>query len=141
LGYKLIDGKVEDSVHYFKRMSGVLHLYFTLLMSMESMSNSKSQFDGVKRAWKWLVDVLNMTPRASITAEMLAIFFKCCGHKMHRVYGTQFVKLVQVCSSDYLQLIKTIPIEKQSQAPVGRLETILEEFLRNRQFTEWKNPN
>jgi hypothetical protein len=128
---------VEDSVHYFKRMSGVLHLYFTLLMSYESLP--PGCMEGPKRAWRWLVDVLNMTPRANITAEMLAIFFKCCGLRMQRVYGKQFGKLVNLCAGEYMQLIKSIPEERQSNAAVGRLETILEEYYKKRTFPEWKS--
>ena len=117
-------------------MSGVLHLYFTLLMSYDQLPAS---FEGPKRAWQWIVDVLNMTPRPNITAEMLAVFFKCCGYKMQRVFGAQFGKLVKVCAEDFLQLIKSIPDEKQSGASVGRLETILEDYFKNRRFNEWKS--
>jgi hypothetical protein len=117
-------------------MSGVLHLYFTLLMNYESLG---ACFDGPRRAWHWIVDVLNLTPRPNITAEMLAIFFKCCGYRMQRVYGRQFGKLINVCSNEFMQLIKSIPEEKQSNASVGRLETILEHYYKNRTFPEWKS--
>ncbi len=97
-----------------------------------------AHFDGPRRAWSWIVDTLNMTPRANITAEMLAIFFKCCGYQLQRVYGRQFGKIVNLCSNEYMQLVKSIPAEKQSNASVGRLETILEQYYKNRTFPEWK---
>ena len=129
-------------------MNGVLHLYFTLLMNTTSMRAgvlpqgpiSTNHFtNGYKKAWQWLSDVLNMTPRPDITAEMLAIFFKCCGFQMQRAYGKQFLKLTHTCSTDFLQLIKTIPSNKQSGASIGRLEAVFDEYKRNRQFSEWKN--
>ena len=135
MGYKVTNGKIEDDIHYFKRMSGVLHLYFTLLMSL---TNRNSSTDGAKRAWNWLADTLNMTPRPEITAEMLTVFFKCCGYQMQRIYGGQFVKLVKICIDDFMQLIKSIPNEKQSAASVGRLQSIFDQFLKSRQFPEWK---
>lgn len=112
-----------------------MYLYFTFLVS----SQVPSDFDGVKRAWRWLVDVLNMAPRPEMTAEMLAIFFKCCGHRMQQVYGNQFHKLVQTCSNDFVPLIRSIPAERQSGASLGRLENILDTYKKNRQqFPEWK---
>jgi nucleoporin GLE1 len=140
LGYKIIDGKIEEDVHYFKRMSGVMHLYFTFLMqcTSENKSVETKSFDGLKVAWQWISDILNMTPRPNITAEVLSIFFKCCGFQMHKSYGKQFVKLVQICSSDYLKLIELIPSDLQSGASVGRLKNVFDSFKKNRQFAQWK---
>jgi nucleoporin GLE1 len=135
LGYKVINGKIEDEVHFYKRMSGVLNLYFTLLIALNTKNSS---IDGIKRAWNWLADVLNMTPRPEITAEMLTAFFKCCGYYLKRVYGNQFLKLLKICFEDFMQLIKLIPVEKQSVASVGRLQSIYDTFLKTREFTEWK---
>ena len=116
-------------------MSGVLNLYFTLLMTLNTRN---SGVDGMKVAWNWLADVLNMTPRPEVTAEMLSIYFKCCGYYMKKVYGQQFLKLVKICSEDFMQLIKSIPPEKQSSASVGRLQTVFDYFFKTRQFLEWK---
>lgn len=141
LGYKIIDGKIEDDIHYFKRMSGVLHLYFTLLMqsNYEKINMNPKNFDGLKIAWEWISDILNMTPRPNITAEALCIFFKCCGFQLHKAYNKQFVKLVKICSTDYLKLIELIPSELQSGASVGRLKNVFESFRKNNNyFTEWK---
>lgn len=138
MGYKTTGGKIEDEVHYFKRMSGVLHLYFTLLIST---NNSMQSSLGLRSAWQWISDILNLTPRPNITAEMLAIFFKCCGYKMKMYYGRQFDKLVNVCMGDFLELIKTIPQEKQTGAAIGRLESTLEQFKKFNRFPEWKNVN
>lgn len=142
LGYKVINGKIEDEIQFYKRMTGVLHLYFTLLMTTPNL-REKPQVtqlhfsNGFMKAWQWLTDVLNMTPRPDASAEMLAIYFKCCGHQMSLVYGRQFMKLVSVCFGDFFQLIKSIP--KQSGASVGRLENLIESYTRSRSFPEWKD--
>jgi nucleoporin GLE1 len=140
LGYKIIDGKIEDDVHYLKRMSGVLHLYFTLLMlcNYEKKISNIKNFDGLKMAWKWISDILNMTPRPNITAEALCIFFKCCGFQLHKAYNKQFLKLVNICSTDYLKLIELIPSELQTRASLGRLKNTFESFRKNNYFIEWK---
>ncbi|CAF0786394.1 unnamed protein product [Brachionus calyciflorus] len=114
LGYKLMEGKIEEDVHFHWRC-------FT-----------------IKKAWQFLADVLNMTPRPEITAEMLTVFFKCTGYQLQNVYGKQFSKLVITFQTDYLKLIKSIKSDKQSEAAVW---SILDEFLKNGKFSEWKKPN
>jgi nucleoporin GLE1 len=116
-------------------MSGVLNLYFTLLMALDTRNSS---IDGMKTSWIWISDVLNLTPRPEITAEMLTIFFKCCGYHLKRAYRNQFLKLVKICFEDFMQLIKSIPNEKQSVASVGRLQSIFDSFSKTHEFIEWK---
>lgn len=113
-------------------MNGVFYLYFTLLIF------GNSTYFSVKRAWQWLADVLNMTPRPNITAEMLTIFFKCCGYTLHKVYGKQFIKLVNIFFNDYFKLIRAISPDKQSNAVVGRLTNVLEHYTKYGRFDQWK---
>ena len=158
----MIDGKIEEDVHYYKRMSGVMYLYFTLIMcyptgtggggnrpqqpatttttTTTTGNENGASFEGVRRGWQWLADVMNMKPRANITAEILAIYFKCCGYQMQQAYRGQFDKLVQLCATTYFQQITAIPSEKQSDAAVGRLRAVFDEFRKNRSFAPWKRP-
>jgi hypothetical protein len=140
-------------------MSGILHLYFTILIDPNYMVPSKTKdenvfdalktnkstnenLDGMKKAWRWLADVLNMSPRPNITAEMLAIFLKCCGYRLQLTYGKQFHKIIQICSQDFFELIKLIPNDKQSAASVGRLKNVFDQYnSNNRKFQEWKRVN
>lgn len=94
---------------------------------------------GLRTVWKWFSDVLNLTPRANVTAEILNIFLKCCGYKLQQNYGKQFNKLMDVCSGDFFDMIKSIPAEKQAGASVGRLESSLDNFKKTYRFFEWKN--
>jgi nucleoporin GLE1 len=135
MGYKIMNQKIEEDQHYYKRMFGVLHLYFTFLM----MKNNNSNNNGFKKAWQWLADVLNMTPRPNITAEMLSIYFKCCGSTMQKTYGIQFIKLVRICYNDFMPLIKSIPNDQQSGASVGRLQSTFDSFFERNKFSEWIN--
>lgn len=113
-------------------MNGVFYLYFTLLIS------GNTTYFSVKRAWQWLADVLNMAPRPNITAEMLTIFFKCCGYILQKIYKKQFIKMVNIFKTEYLKLIQSISPEKQSNAAVGRLTNILDQFQQNGYFYQWK---
>lgn len=119
-------------------MSGILTLYFTLMILTPVDKQHELQYFNVRRAWRWLVEVLNMTPRPNSTAEMLNIFFKCCGHTLHSLYGKQFLKLVNMCMNEYFALIRLIPSEKQSEASIGRLKTTLDDFNKSRRFPVWK---
>lgn len=133
MGYKVNDdGNVEDDEYFYKRMSGILHMYFTLLVSFD-FSNGY----GVQIAWNWFADILNMKPRQNITAHMCTIFFKCCGFKMQQIYRKQFDKLMRVFINDFLPKIKAVP--NQSEAFLGRLDLILNEYRQNSQFPEWQN--
>lgn len=144
LGHKYIDGKLEDEIQYYKRMNGVLLLYFTLLMNQAQLAQPNESDsvlfnrNGLRRAWTWLSDVLNLAPRPEITAEMLTIYFKCCGFFMCQAYGSQFIKLTNSTIVNYLPMIKQIPVEKQSGASVGRLESTFELFRKKNGFDEWK---
>ena len=132
LGYKVNeDGTVEDDEYFYKRVSGIFHFYFTLLVTFDYANGRGAQI-----AWNWFADVLNMKPRANITAHMCTIFFKCCGNKMQKIYGKQFTKLMRVFFTDFLPKIKAVP--NQSEAFLGRLDLILKELNTNSQFPEWK---
>ena len=99
IGYKVTDGRVEEDEYFYKRMTGVLHLYFTILIHPDYK-------DGLRDAWAWLSDVLNMKPRPNITAHMLAIFFKCCGFQLQKIYQLQFKKIVNLFINQYLPHLK-----------------------------------
>lgn len=79
-----------------------------------------------------------MTPRPNVTAEMLNVFLRCCGHIMQQVYGRQFEKLVELCGNEFFNMIRLIPTEKQSDASVGRLKTVLDEYKNLKRFPVWK---
>ncbi len=132
IGYKVDEtGKVEEDEYYFKRMNGILMLYFTLLLYPDYQSM------GVDTAWKWLSDVLNMKPRNDITTIMLTVFFKCCGYKFQKLYTNQFSKIVDYCNSIYLPLVYSLG-ESQNKANTGRLELLLNDYRRHGYFAEWK---
>ncbi len=131
----MVSGKHEEEIHYLKRMSGVLYLYFTLLVENKSTESSLN----LKKCWQWISDVLNLTPRPNITAEILTVFFKCCGYKLQATYGKQFVKLINVCANEFFELIRLLPSEKQSGASIGRLQSMIDQFKRSNRFPEWKS--
>ncbi len=132
IGYKVDETGVEEDDNYFKRMNGILMLYFTLLLLPEYQVNG-----GIDLAWTWLSDVLNMKPRANITTIMLTVFFKCCGYVFQRMYMKQFIKIVDFCINIYLPMVYKLG-DSQNKANTGRLELILNEYKRNGSFTEWK---
>ncbi len=83
-------------------MSGVLHFYFTLLISITKNKNMESKL-GFKRAWQWISDVLNLTPRPNVTAEILTIFFKCCGHQLQYLKCFKFNLFLEIYLFSYFK--------------------------------------
>ena len=122
---------MEEDEYFYKRMSGVLYLYFTILMDPNCT-------DGVRKAWIWMSDVLNVKPRVNITADMLTIFFKCCGFKLHKIYQNQFQKLVSYCIKQYVSNLSSFKSESIDRARLGRLNLILEDYIKIGHFEEWK---
>jgi hypothetical protein len=77
-----------------------------------------------------------MKPRLDITAHILTIFFKCCGHYLCRLYNIQFKKLMNLFINEYYP--KILALQNQTKAFLGRLELILNEYKTKGNFEEWK---
>ena len=112
-------------------MSGIMNLYFTILIHPDYKN-------GMKEAWCWLSDVLNMKPRVNITADMLTMFFKCCGYQLHKIYNNQFKKLISLCMKQVIPFLNSNKSENVDMARLGRLSLTLDEYFKNGHFNEWK---
>jgi hypothetical protein len=131
LGYNIEEGKVEEDEYFYKRMSGIMNLYFTILINPDYKN-------GMKEAWCWISDTLNLEPKMNITAEMLTIFFKCCGYQLQKVYSNQFKKLITLCRKHTVQTLQFNKSSDVDHARLGRLNLILGDYIKNGYFPEWK---
>ncbi|KAK9872351.1 hypothetical protein WA026_017810 [Henosepilachna vigintioctopunctata] len=116
-GYKYIDGKVERQDKFLKRMTGIMRLYFAILISHPKQGQNGNPHN-IKIAWSWLASVLKLQPRIDITATMLHTFLETVGYEMQSHYKMQFFKLLRFLIEKYIPSLKRI----DNGGPVVRLE-------------------
>ncbi|KAL3288031.1 hypothetical protein HHI36_002483 [Cryptolaemus montrouzieri] len=133
-GYKYVDGQIEKQDKFLKRMTGIMRLYFAILISFP-VHGQKGNPHNIKVAWTWFVSVLKLKPRIDITATMLHIFLETVGFEMQITYKMQFFKLLRYFVEHYFPALKAIDMG----GPVTRLECLIQTFKENR--NQFKPPN
>jgi nucleoporin GLE1 len=64
-----MDSKVEQQDNFLKHMSGVIHLYATIIQLQWPYGNQKEAHDhGLYHGWHWLAQILNMDPLSDVKA-------------------------------------------------------------------------
>ncbi|XP_074642224.1 uncharacterized protein LOC141899689 [Tubulanus polymorphus] len=130
-GYRYEDGQIEKQDKFLRRMSGMMRLFAAILITMppDSASNHPHPF-GIEQSWIWLVNVINLEPRPSITATMLYDFLQVTGNVLNKTYGKQFHKLLNAIVLAYLPKIQKVT-PAGSGGPVVRLESCLQKWLKS----------
>ncbi len=89
--------RLETETEFLNRMSGLIRFFCKLLV------RRGPPFDiNLSYAWKWMADILNLSPRPNITAMVLRIFLDEAGQTMMKVYSTQFLKITQYVGSQFI---------------------------------------
>lgn len=61
MGYKYAeDGTIEKHDKYLKRMSGLMRLYASIIITPQRRGVAKANPHGLQNAWRWLAAVLNI---------------------------------------------------------------------------------
>lgn len=107
-------------------MSGIVRLYAAVIQTEPIVAN-KPHPHGIHNGWKWLSRVMNLEPRPDITATVLLDFLRVGGHAMQNAYGRSFQRLLATLVREFLPKIQGV---SAMRAPVSRLETFLEETLK-----------
>ena len=69
LVYQVMDSKVEQKDNFLKHMSGVIHLYATIIQLQWPYGNQKeAHHHGLYHGWHWLAQILNMDPLSDVKA-------------------------------------------------------------------------
>lgn len=123
------DGEVEKQDKFLKRMSGMMRLYSTVLISRlpRDRQNRPHPHD-LGQGWRWLTCILNLEPRPDICASLLYDFLEVAGSSMQEQYGRQYRKLLHVICKSYFPRLQKIAVS--SSGPVVRLETFLQTILK-----------
>lgn len=125
-GYKVDStGNVECHNKYLKRMTGIVRLYATLIVTAYKYN---LPVIGLSQAWIFVAGTLNQNPVADITATLLVEFLNIVGFAMHQVYGKQFFKLIQYINTHYLKKITLVTPEGYG-GPITRLNSFISKSL------------
>ncbi|VEN34108.1 unnamed protein product [Callosobruchus maculatus] len=129
-GYQYVDGQIEKQDKFLRRMTGIMRLYASILISKPKRGQAKSPYT-LKEGWRWIASLLNLEPRLDITATMLHAFLETAGFQMEAVYGKMFRKLIQK-----VVIEKFMPILRKNctGGAVTRLELLLTEYKKSGTF-------
>ncbi|OWM89697.1 hypothetical protein CDL15_Pgr024445 [Punica granatum] len=103
LGFKEDNGKIESVNDYLKRLESYIRLYGALVQTeVEGVQNPH----GLAEGWAWLARFLNALPANIYTAVTLKSFLQMAGYALYRKYKSQFGKILNVISENYLAALK-----------------------------------
>nr|CAG4650187.1 EOG090X0755 [Sida crystallina] len=132
LGYQYTDGQIEKQDKFLKRMSGLVGLYAAVIISVPRQQQQQLQHSyGLAKGWTFLASVLNLPPRAEITATVLFHFLEVAGHSLSQAYGRQFQKLLHLLCTDYFAMIRSVTPDGCG-GPVVRLDNFLQNAIKRR---------
>lgn len=130
LGYLYVNGVVETQDKFLKRMTGIMRLYSSIIVSNPKRDQNQQNPHGIMEGWRWLAAFLNLEPYSQISATMLHVFLENVGFRMESVYRKQFTKLMLYVYETYLPQLKKI----DTGGPVTRLEVMLQEYKTKKRF-------
>lgn len=124
LGYKYTDGIVEKQDKYIKRMTGIIRLFASIIVT-ETKSGKAL---GIAQAWMLIAATVNLDPQLDITAILLHEMLIITGYYLKKAYGKQFIKMLQFIDSNYMKKIDEVtPIG--CGGPVQRLKTFISKVI------------
>lgn len=128
LGYKYdSDGNTEKQDQFLKRMSGIMRMYASLMVSHPPRGPNPF---GIEHAWTWLSMVMNIEPLPDVTATMTFDLLEVTGHALYRDYRKQFFKLLHVLIKEFLPKLKQVA-SPSGGGPMTRLEELLQTSLKH----------
>ncbi|XP_030745902.1 nucleoporin GLE1 isoform X2 [Sitophilus oryzae] len=130
LGYQYNDGEVEKQDKFLKRMTGILKLYFAILISKPKRGQNISPHN-LKNGWRWLASFLKLEPQIDITATALHVFLETAGFEMENRYGTVFHKVLKCILQIFMPKCQQVQC---TGGAVTRLELLLTEYLKTKKF-------
>lgn len=126
-GYKYEGGVVEKHDKFLKRISGIMRLYFSIIVSAPPRG---SHPHGIEQAWVWLTRTLNLDPEPDITATMIYDCLQVTGNALCREYKKQFLKLLHILVKEMLPKLKSVSTDAGSGS-LTRLQSLLETSVKH----------
>ena len=104
IGYREDDEKLETTENYLKRIESYMELYGALVQT--EIPNIQN-LHGLQEGWAWLARFLNSLPANQYTAVSLYAFLKMAGFALFKRYKSQFLKMLNVISDNFLVDLKS----------------------------------
>ncbi|KAJ1281126.1 hypothetical protein BS78_04G284600 [Paspalum vaginatum] len=125
IGYQEENGQLESTESYLTYVVAYVKLYAAMIQT--EIKGVRHPY-GLAEGWKWLAMFLNALPASTATAYALHAFLKMAGFALHKKYGSQFMKILDVISRCFLPVLKEQGNKMQSEA-VNNLQNYLNDKI------------
>ncbi|KAL6634661.1 hypothetical protein ACP70R_027332 [Stipagrostis hirtigluma subsp. patula] len=125
IGYQEENGQLESTESYLTYVVAYVKLYAAMI---QTEIKGTRHPHGLAEGWKWLAMFLNALPATTATAYALHAFLKMAGYALHKKYGSQFMKILDVISRCFLPALKDQGNRIQSEA-VNNLQNYLNDKI------------
>lgn len=124
LGYNYTDGVVEKQDKYVKRMTGIIRLFASIIVTETKHGKAL----GIGQAWMLIAATVNLNPQFDITAVLLHEMLVITGYYLKQAYGQQFIKMLRYINNNYMKKIDEVtPVG--CGGPVQRLKTFISKVI------------
>ncbi|KAG4995532.1 hypothetical protein JHK86_032359 [Glycine max] len=128
IGYREDDGKMESTEDYLKRLESYMKMYGALVQT--EITNCQN-FHGLKEGWAWLARFLNTHPANQYTAVSLNAFLQMAGFALYNRYKSQFLKMLNVVSENFL-----VDLKSQNIPELARTVTEIQTYIDDKKFLQ-----
>ncbi|KAK7277909.1 hypothetical protein RJT34_22928 [Clitoria ternatea] len=128
IGYREDDGKMESTEDYLKRLESYMKVYGALVQT--EIPNVQN-LHGLREGWAWLARFLNTLPANQYTAVSLNAFMQMAGFALFRRYKSQFLKMLNVVSENFLADLKSRNIPDMT-----RTITEIQSYIEDKKFLQ-----
>ncbi|XP_047079743.1 mRNA export factor GLE1-like [Lolium rigidum] len=123
IGYQEEDGKLQSTEAYLVNVAAYVKLYAAMI---QTEIKGVRHPHGLAEGWKWLAMFLNSLPAITATACALHAFLKTAGFALHKKYGSQFMKILDVISRQFMPALKEQGSKVQAEA-ISNLQNYLDD--------------
>ncbi|XP_065875673.1 mRNA export factor GLE1 [Euphorbia lathyris] len=128
LGYQDLDGKLESTEDYLKRLTSYMKFYAALIQTeVPGVLN----LHGAKEGWAWLARFLNDLPANTYTAHALNAFLQTAGFVLFRRYKSQFRKILKIVSEDFLKALR-----EQKDSELNPIILEIQSYIEDNKFLQ-----
>ncbi|XP_059657810.1 mRNA export factor GLE1 isoform X2 [Cornus florida] len=130
IGFQEEDGKIESKDRYLERMVSYMKLYGALV---QTQAGGVQNLHGLEEGWAWLARFLNALPANLYTGIALHTFLEMAGFALYRKYKSQFKKLLNIISRDFLNALKERGGE---DTKINKVITNIQNYIESNQCRE-----
>lgn len=123
IGYQEDEGKMESTEDYLKRLESYMKVYGAVV---QTETTNVPNLHGLQEGWAWLARFLNTLPANQYTAVSLNAFLQMAGFALYKRYKSQFLKMLNVVSENFLVDLKSRNIPEMTKT-VTEIQTYIED--------------